>query len=441
MRPAKRLRSVASASRTMSEPPTRVFALWKQDGHYYSGTVHSLQSPSSTRYLVKFDDNTEDVVDITRMRRCQLKVGDNVIMVEGGLRGKVTYADGLETEGVVRVEVDNGSKVITSEVETADIRIASRTLASQWKDRMLSAELIVAMVKPKPIKATPSPSKVSIQSTTSTKSESKVLAKTGLVVTLSATNSNRDADRDTVTSLIKSHGGVVIEEWSNIFLMNGTHSQGNKRWVALKDDIRWNPKYGIERVFLLSDDANQKPKFLIALALGIPCISFDWLLRGLKMGGEREKEWQSYLLPAGFSEVLHARVSQLIDMDWGNSPEHLSEIMYNPVASKLFSLKSVVCVGADFVPLPRAKKVNSDAERAKEASRTVPYIILAMGADRVEAVSDIKYASKSDLASFDYVVVKDNGEAGVSLRQDGVKLVHLSWVKDCLIAGRLLSMH
>jgi hypothetical protein len=47
----------------------------------------------------------------------------------------------------------------------------------------------------------------------------------------------------------------------------------------------------------------------------------------------------------------------MVDLDWGNSTEQLSDIMFNQVASKLFSHNSVLCLGADFVPLLKGKKV------------------------------------------------------------------------------------
>ena len=47
----------------------------------------------------------------------------------------------------------------------------------------------------------------------------------------------------------------------------------------------------------------------------------------------------------------------MVDLDWGNCTEHLSHIMSNPVASKLFSKKSVLCLGSDLVPLPKGKRV------------------------------------------------------------------------------------
>ncbi|KAH7919016.1 hypothetical protein BV22DRAFT_1108220 [Leucogyrophana mollusca] len=422
-----------STSRAASEPATRVFALWKQDGHYYSGTVHSQQSPSSTRYLIKFDDGTEDSVDISKMRQCQLMLGDNVILIEGNVKGKVVGVYQFDSDGVVQVQVDDGANLSTSDVEVQDLMIASRTLMSQWKERMLDAESIVPLIRPKMLQASPSPSKLSMLSAASVKGGGKSLSKTGFVITLSVGSRNPEQAKDGIMLDVKNKGGVVLDDWSSVFSMQGTHSSGNKRWVAAQKDLHWLMKDGVERVFLLSDDSNQKPKFLMALALGIPCVSVEWVR------GPPKPDWQPFLLPAGFSDFLNARVSQLIDLDWGNSQEHLTEIMSNLAASKLFTDKSILCVGADFVPLPKTRKTPS-VDGNKEASRSVPWIILAMGASRVEAVFDVKSASSKDLKVFDYVVVKDCDEAGKDLREADVTLVHVPWVKECLIAGRLLPI-
>lgn len=71
------------------------------------------------------------------------------------------------------------------------------------------------------------------------------------------------------------------------------------------------------------------------------------------------QDWQPFLLSAGYSDTLGARISQLVDLDWGNCTEHLTDIMDSEVPIKLFSQKTVLCVGAELVPLPpnRAKKV------------------------------------------------------------------------------------
>jgi hypothetical protein len=248
-----------------------VFALWRQDGHYYSGTVHSLHA--GTRYLVKFDDDTEDQVDITRIRRCELRVGDAVILGHGDLRGTVVDVSRMDS-GTVRVEIDDGSD---SHCDIQDIRVAARAILYHWKDRTLTADSIVTIVRPKPLQATPTPS--TLMSATSAR-QKKPFTKTGFVVTLTVGNKNPEQMKDDVMLAIKHNGGTVIDDWSNIFCMEGVHSQSNKRWTTSQESFKFKPKpefEGLERVFLVADDYNQKPKFLVALALGIPCLSHDWM--------------------------------------------------------------------------------------------------------------------------------------------------------------------
>ncbi|KAG2349778.1 hypothetical protein BDR05DRAFT_253633 [Suillus weaverae] len=436
-RVAKRLRHTVSTGRVLAaQPATRVFALWRQDGHYYAGTVHSLQT--GTKYLIKFDDDTEDQVDVAMLRRCELRVGDAVILCHGNLRGTVVDISQMES-GSVSVEVDDGSDTISSDYAVSDLRIASRAIQSHWKDRTLAADSIVTIIRPKPLRATPSPSGMSLMSATSVKHK-KPFAKTGFVVTLSVRNKHPEQTKDSVMLAIKHNGGTVIDDWSSIFPMEGTHSQSNKRWIASQENFKFKPKpefEGLERVFLLADDYNQKPKFLVALALGIPCLSNEWI-RDDYLNKQSQLDWQSVLLPAGFSETLSARVSQLIDIDWGNCKEHLTDIMSNTVASKLFSDKTVLCLGSDLVPLPSRGGRKGGSDATQDASRVVPWIMICMGASRVEAVTEVKFASK-DLLAYDYVIVKEATDFPKDL-QDDVTLVHVPWVKDCLISGRLLTL-
>lgn len=59
-----------------------------------------------------------------------------------------------------------------------------------------------------------------------------------------------------------------------------------------------------------------------------------------------------------------------------------------------------------------------------------------MGATRVEAVADIKHASNRDPTHYDYVVVKELPDK--PLRD--VAYVDVTWIKECLIAGRPLPL-
>lgn len=278
-RSAKRLRSGVSSTRGLTaDPATRVFALWKQDGHYYSGVVHS-RGPKN-KLLVKFDDGTEDEVELKNMRRRELLVGDRVIAIQDNVKAVVSDVDHANSHGSLKLEIDNGEAVATVQVGFGDIRIANRTIQSQWKERTVVAENIVTVVKPKPPIDT-TPSKQSVISTTSGKAQ-RELVKTGFVVTINPKNEDPIQTKDEAMHAIKQHGGLVIEDWSSVFAMEGKHSQSNKRWIATPQDFRWRSEVKLDRVFLLSDDAHQKPKFLIALALGIPCLSFEWLTRGGK---------------------------------------------------------------------------------------------------------------------------------------------------------------
>ena len=275
-RSGKRLRSAVSSTRGLTaEPATRVFALWKQDGHYYSGVVHS--RGLKNKHLVKFDDGTEDEVELKNMCRRELLVGDRVITTQDNIKRVVSDVSHADSHGWFKLEFDNGEAVSTLQVGFGDIRIANRTIRSQWKERAVALENIVSLVKPKPPVDT-TPSKHSVISTTSGKAQ-RELFKTGFVVTINPKNEEPIQTKDEAMRAIKQHGGLVIEDWSSVFTMEGKHSQSNKRWVAKPQDFRWKSEANLDRVFLLSDDAHQKPKFLLALALGIPCLSFEWLTR------------------------------------------------------------------------------------------------------------------------------------------------------------------
>lgn len=70
----------------------------------------------------------------------------------------------------------------------------------------------------------------------------------------------------------------------------------------------------------------------------------------------KEREWAGYLLPQGYSTALGARASQQVDVDWGNSIYHVTDIMNNRVACKLFAGKSILCIGQDMVCDPKGNK-------------------------------------------------------------------------------------
>ncbi|KAF8163374.1 hypothetical protein B0H34DRAFT_764888 [Crassisporium funariophilum] len=430
-RQAKRLRSAvtSTATRVMNQPASRVFALWKSDGHYYSGLVYS--ADTNSRYLIKFDDGTEGAVNLDQMRLCEPRVGDDVLVANRTRGSKVVSVDDFDN-GHISVDIDDS----VVEVQVSDVRIAHKTISSAWKDRILTRDTVVTVVKPIKVRLSPSPSKMSMVSLPSVRGgRKKVLAKTGLIITLSAANGNWEEEKGIVMNDVKNCGGFVIDDLFTVVKMDGRHSMNNNRWVIEKSDVQWIGSDDIERLFLLADDPNQKPKYLMALALGIPCLSTTWLHESVDSG--EEKDWLHHMLPQGYSAILGARPSQQVDVDWGNSVHQLKDIISNAVASKLFTEKSILCVGQEMVPQPKGRRRIGVDEKSQEAINAVTRIILSMGADRVEAVTELRFASR-DLTHYDFLVIR--GVENYSSEFAECTTVHWTWVKDCLIASRYLPL-
>lgn len=276
-RQSKRLRSVLSTTSKINlEEATRVFALWKQDCHYYPGVVHSTNTDS--QYLVKFEDETESWVKLDQLRLLELRVGDDVLIPNRFRSSRVVNIDGQD-DGKIQVYVDDEVKT----VQISLLRIASKTVLYDWKDRILTPQSIVPIIKPVKPHLSPSPSKLSMLSLPLIRGGSKkVLARTGLIVTLTASNGNWEKEKEKVMSAVKHSGGIVIDDLTTILDMDGRHLQNGNAWIIKETDVEWIGDEEIERLFLVADEPNQKPKFLMALALGIPCLNTEWLHESAK---------------------------------------------------------------------------------------------------------------------------------------------------------------
>ncbi|KAJ7709817.1 hypothetical protein B0H17DRAFT_1029359 [Mycena rosella] len=404
-RPAKRARAISTSTYTASEP-TRVFALWRKDGNYYSGLVHS--QIEQGRYRVDFDDNTSDDVRLDQMRLCNPKVGDNAFVA--GLPRIVVITKVLLADEKVHVEADN----FEQDVHVSHLRIGSRMIASGWADRVLTVGAIVCAVKPPKSLTSPTPSRLSVHSAGSSR-RSDLFSKIGFCITHAV---EAEEEKEVVAARIKSNGGVVIEDWEDVITIKG--KQVGNRWTLDESDV--NPVFrGLERVFLLSDDACQTSKFLLALALGIPCVRIDFIARAIETGDLTD--WMMNLLPAGFSESHNCRVTQFVNADWGDDPDDIKKIMGNPVTHKVFSGKTILYIGPEVLTATKGRK--------KNVGLAIPRIMLAMGAESVEAVREAKHASCA-LSAYDYIVNKSN--ARIAKKPDWT-VVPWDWVKDALISG------
>jgi hypothetical protein len=247
---------------------TRVFALWKQAAAYFSGIVYE-RVGQSDRFQINFDDGDEDVVDVKNLRRLELRVGDRISIIESQEKAMIVNVDG-QNRGFVTVRlVDDPTTEF--EVEVIGIKIQNRAISSQWGNRTINTDEVVALVST-PKAETPT----SLRSSSTSLNRKKVLTKVGVVVTMSV-GSDWEKEKEIIMRIIKTNGGTVLDDWSDIVALAGEYSANKKRWVITSDNIGIEMKHDIQQVFLISDAANTKPRFLTALALGIPCLSVEWL--------------------------------------------------------------------------------------------------------------------------------------------------------------------
>ncbi|EKM82613.1 hypothetical protein AGABI1DRAFT_104539 [Agaricus bisporus var. burnettii JB137-S8] len=420
----KRLKS---GSTTSTANATRVFALWSGNKLYYPGIVS--ESVGDGRYNIKFDDDAEGTVSTDDMRVYNLRTGD-LVRVNSKKKDCRVHKVNLRTN-MVTLEIDGE----TEDVSMKAIGISVKNITSTWNDRHIDKRSIAPAIRFSDNKPSPSPSRsaASFLSAKGSRLPPKFLPGVGLIVSLSGNGTNdRTKDgrlRTEILNAVRDSGGVLVDDLFKYLRMDLSHS--SNRWVGDSTNVQWvgEPRE-LQRLFLLADDCNHKPKYLMALALGIPCLSVEWLYSCLRAG--KELEWRSHLLPQGRPNAIDVQPSQQIDLNWGNRTEHLSELMTNPVAPRILKDQSILCVGPDMTPKSKSK----DTDKGEAASYIIR-IILAMGATRVEAVRDTSFA-EHPLSHYDLLVIRDREQYHSAYSQ--THTVDWNWIKDSLIMSRFLPM-
>lgn len=262
---SKRIRSLPGSLRDVVQGDcTRIFARWPLCKHFYAGFVHSRSPVQSDLYIVRFDDGTECPVHILDLRRNELEEGDEVFVIGYNQSARVEAIDRWDTEGYVRVQVDTGGVL---DVKASSIKIHESAIDKHWGERNVHENSIRTLLQAQGLNSSTGKS-AAVNGT----SASKFLKRIGFVVTMKSVDGK---DRTQIADLIKNKGGKVIEDWTNVFSFSA--SQTDRSWVVRQADVKYKD-LGVQTVFLLADEANQKPKYLVALALGIPCVSTKWLL-------------------------------------------------------------------------------------------------------------------------------------------------------------------
>lgn len=415
----------SSSSKHHPIPVTEVFGLWREDGFYYHGLVTEFLEPD--RFRILFDDNQTDVVHIDQMRRNELRPKDEVYVDNRSFT--VRRIDGDQ------VYLDSTFGKASSGIGL--LRIPSNTIASCWNDRRVDLD----QVKPRQALARP---RAASLVTTSSKT-CPLFQGHGFVITKSVPKSSKrstaeleELDVETVQRLIRTHGGTVVEDWSSVINFDGQHSSPHC-WSLERAQCQWrggeDKNNKIDKIFLLSNDHCTKPKFLTAIALGVPCVDTEFIRRSVDEGYLRE--WRDHLLEQGTAVFGdHAPcVTQTVSYNWCMSSGDLLSIMDNIVARMLLSGMRIFCHGSDFVK--PSSKGRRDDTTANGSFVMIPPIFAAMGADEVVAARSQADAGHP-MSYFDYIVVKSAKDKEKLDEECHGKVVSFGWVKNSLILGRLL---
>ncbi|KAL1635823.1 radiation sensitive protein rad9 [Neofusicoccum ribis] len=144
-------------------------------------------------------------------------------------------------------------------------------------------------------------------------------------------------------------------------------------------------------VALISDKHSRRAKYIQALALGLPCLSYHWLLDSLASHSVRP--WSLYLLPAGESAFLSGAVRSrtLVPFDPASPDAQLEKVLQR--RQRLLDGKSVLLV------------------LKPERGRAYRFLTAAMGASMVAHCRDAKEARRRlEQEEWDWVYVDGAAE-------------------------------
>ena len=260
----KRLRAGGSLN---WEGATRVYAFWAQTDTFYPGRIHSRVDDQT--YAVSFDDGHDAVLPLEHIRKFELLEGDTLMLPR--LNHPLPALKVKPEQELVILKPAKRNQ----DTPWSAVLIPREHIGTQWDNRKFEDTDEIVVMDPS-ASYSRSPSVATINTPRPKKSKSGILAGTGVVVTLHKDCPNPRARKEELQGKVKAAGGLSMDDFFDLLKMDGTYDSGNDRWRISKRDVKWTRK-DITRLFLVSDAHNQKPRYLFAIALGIPCISGDWL--------------------------------------------------------------------------------------------------------------------------------------------------------------------
>ncbi|BGP13691.1 hypothetical protein JCM10213_007078 [Rhodosporidiobolus nylandii] len=433
-----------------SVPFIRCFGMWRDDKFFYPGEIKGVVGGE---FDVVFDDDSRGRLKPDEIRRCELQRGDYV-----RYRGDEFETETQSTtlaEDVLVQRVERGTSGVDTQGELAadDIIVAASTnhdegrihrlqvdavcipprRSAQFDNRRLTAEeLALFMGKKRPpvvaLQLEKPPKPIRVQPFKLNKASSALFGRMAFLVTYGP--DSRD-NKDKFVDLLVDNGGTVIE-WEHLLTVTpGEDDSAPPHVFFPKIDFE-----EIDEIVLVADRACTTVKYLMALALGIPCLSKHFAT--LSEAQRTRLPFSRFGITAGF-------IQELETYGIGTQLEAL-----NKRAFDLDSLQAAYAAGgvfknSSFLVVSSGKKLKGKDEKdqAHKHLYTFYSLLSAAGASLVHFVASPAEAASAQ--GYDFVFLeedrgKDGKAAALPRALAGHKgLVNIVWVKQCLMAGRLLE--
>lgn len=289
-------------------PFTRILGLWRLDGNFYPGTIIGIVSGLRPLKVI-FDDESKGNLGWDEARRCELKQGDFVIYreeietetqiesladelrvfrAESSLDGTDKAGELAPEDDVVvtksEVELDDQDQVEKKvKIKVAEICILAKR-SSQLDDRKLTEAEKDAIQGVTPLNQTAlnvlTFAPATPAATFTINKRKGIFNKIGFLLTIAPPlkkSGKTGADvanlqlKETCLRLIENNGGTIID-LPNLFKVDMADAS---RQLSL--DFPSLPSSTLDTILLVADRPSTTSKFLISLALGIPCVSTEFL--------------------------------------------------------------------------------------------------------------------------------------------------------------------
>ncbi|KAI9765502.1 MAG: hypothetical protein M1840_007328 [Geoglossum simile] len=477
--------------------PNRVLALFKNGNmSYYPATCRFVVGVDNPGFKVRFDDGTEDILESQNVRSFDLRVGDIVKVDLNNMRTKNYIVCGFqdrkdkndESESPRRNRADlqdhpatdiRGYSTILLQQKQRDslpneggsfsgeeIRVPISSvyiLKSMWHkfdDRIYTHSFDFSRpssggqtsggLRSNPI--TPTRARRMTPSVLAHKGNPDPLGATSRLASgifngmvFAVTYLKQDGDKEQVIKQIVENGGKILEDgFEELFQPNWfVEASGDSRSFRLKREAE---RLGFACV--IANVHSRKPKFLGALALGLPCLHGRWI----KDCTEKNKivDWDPYLLPSGESSYLGGSARSRIL----NPYPPLTAQLPDTITSRPKPLRgqSVILV--------------MGKGKAEDRRKAFLFLVFALGASKVHQVPNIEAArrhladSERSEESWDWICVNEkdakkaltSGDAisGRKRKREsedveseiglpGVKIISDDYIMQTVVMGRLMA--